>query len=154
MDLEVGGGAVPAAAQVLDIFHAGQHLAAAAHALHGEGPPPRPRGWRGAARGCWPGLLDHVGGTPVEGRTATGQAAVDEVLGYFAKHTGRLGYFGRIRAGRSIGSGAVEGLARRLGRRLKTPGRGWCAGNIDGMATPIVTVGTSEWAGLWARPAA
>jgi len=148
----------PAAAQVLDIFHAGQHIAAAANALHGEGTAGAAV-WleQGRARllaDGWPGLIDHVGATPAEGRTEAGQEAIDEMIGYFAKHTDRLGYFGRLRAGRSIGSGAVEGLARRLGRRLKVPGRGWCVGNIDGMATLIVTVGTPEWAGLWERPAA
>jgi hypothetical protein len=147
----------PAAAQVLDIFHASQHLAATAAALHGEGAAAAE--WTDAGRRAlladgWPGLLDHVGATPGEGRTAAGQAAVDGLLCYFAKHTDRLGYFGRLRSGRSIGSGAVEGLARRMGRRLKVPGRGWCAGNVDGMAALIATVDTPEWDSLWTRPAA
>ena len=148
----------PAAEQVLDIFHACEHLAAAAAALHGEGTPRRPTGSSegGAAllADGWPGLLDHVGATPIEGRTAAGQAGLDEMIGYFAKHTARLGYFGRLRTGRSIGSGAVEGLARRMGRRLKVPGRGWCVEHLDGMAALIATVDTPEWEGLWTRPAA
>ena len=148
----------PAAAQVLDIFHAAQHIAAAANALHGEGTAGA-AAWleEGRARllaDGWPGLMDHVGATPSEGRTDSQQEALDEMVRYFAKHTDRLGYYGRLRSGRSIGSGAVEGLARRLGRRLKVAGRGWSLGNIDGMATLIVTVGTPEWAGLWASPAA
>jgi hypothetical protein len=148
----------PAADQVLDIFHAGQHIAAAAAALHGEGTP-EAADWLGRGRARlladgWPGLLDHVGGTPAEGRTPSGQAAIDEMIGYFAKHTGRVGYFGRLRAGRSIGSGAIEGVARRMGRRLKVPGRGWRIEHIDGMASLIATVDTPEWSGLWARPAA
>ena len=49
-----GGGQFPAAAQVLDIFHASQHLAAAAAALHGEGTARRPSGPTGAAGRCWP----------------------------------------------------------------------------------------------------
>lgn len=79
---------------------------------------------------------------------------MDEAIGYFARHTARLGYFGRLRSGRSIGGGAVEGLAKRMGRRLKVAGRGWCAGHLDEMAALIATVGTPEWAGLWDRPAA
>lgn len=148
----------PAAAQVLDIFHASQHIAAAAAALHGEGTP-EAADWleRGRARllaDGWPGLLDHVGATPTEGRTAAAQAALDGMVAYFAKHTARLGYFGRLRAGRSIGSGAAEGLARRMGRRLKVPGRGWLAGSLDGMAALVASVDTPEWESLWARPAA
>ena len=52
----------PAAAQVLDIFHAGEHLASTARALFGDGtrrpPPSGPSGdvvgcWPTAGRGCW-----------------------------------------------------------------------------------------------------
>lgn len=148
----------PAAQQVLDIFHAAGHLAAAGAALHGEGTAAA-AGWAEAGRRAlladgWPGLLDHVGATPTDGRTAAGQAGIDGLIGYFAKHTGRLGYYGRLRAGRSIGSGAVEGLARRMGRRLKGPGRGWCPEHLDGMAALIATVDTPEWDDLWLRPAA
>jgi hypothetical protein len=148
----------PTARQVLDIFHARQHIAAAAAALYGEGTGAAV-GWAEAAglallSDGWPGLLDRIGATPMEGRTATGQAGVDDLIAYFAKHTGRVGYYGRLRSGESIGSGAVEGLARRMGLRLKVPGRGWCAGHLDGMAALIATVDTPEWDGLWVRPAA
>jgi hypothetical protein len=149
---------LPCAAGVLDIFHASGHLAAAAVALHGEGTA-ESAAWLDDGRaallaGGRPGLLGHVGATPAAGRTAAGRAALDDLLRYFAAHVGRLGYAARLAEGRSIGSGAVEGLARRLGRRLKVPGRGWCAGNVDGMAALVATVDTPEWDTLWARPAA
>jgi hypothetical protein len=148
----------PAAAQVLDIYHASQHLAAAAAGLYGEGTAAA-ADWMDRARAALladgrPGLLDHVGATPAGGRTEAGRAALEEMLGYFAKHAGRVGYYGRLRTGRSIGSGAVEGLARRMGLRLKVPGRGWLAGHLDGMATLLATIDTPEWEGLWSRPAA
>lgn len=148
----------PEEAGVLDIFHGSQYIAAAASALHGEGTAAAAdrteRGPAALLADGWPGLLDHVGATPAESRPAAGQAALDEMIGYFARHTGRVGYYGRLRAGRSIGSGAVEGLARRMGLRLKVPGRGWVAGNLDAMAALIATVDTPEWDDLWARPAA
>lgn len=148
----------PAAEQVLDVFHATQHIAAAAATLHGEATAAAAewteRGRRALLADGWPGLLDHIGATPSEGRPAGGQASVDELIGYFAKHTGRLGYYGRLRSGRSIGSGGVESLARRMGRRLKVPGRGWCADHLEGMAALVATVDTPEWDGLWSRPAA
>ncbi len=148
----------PVGEQVLDIFHASEHLAAAATGLHGEATVAAAE-WLGQARGRlpadgWPGLLDHVGATPAEGRTAAGQAALDETIASFAKHTGRLGDFGRLHSGRSIGSGAIEGPAKRMGRRLKVAGRGWCVGHLDGMATLIASVDTPEWSGFWVRPAA
>ena len=95
----------------------------------------------------------NAGGSTAAGVSAAGQAAVDDLVSYFAKHTERLGYYGRLQAGRSIGSGAVEGLARRLGDRLKTPGRGWRADPVDPMATLVNLVQTPEWPDLW-KPAA
>ena len=148
----------PAGEQVLDIFHASGHLAAAATGLFGEGTAAAGE-WLDQVRAQllangWPGLLDRIGATPVEDRTAAGQAALDETIAYFAKHTGRVGYFGRLHTGRSIGSGSIEGLAKRMGRRLKVAGRGWCVKHLDGMATLIVSVDTPEWSGLWVKPAA
>lgn len=150
--------AFPAAAQVLDIFHASGHLAAAAKALFGDGSAAA-TAWTDEARRArladgWPGLLDHVGATPAEGRAPAGQAGIDEMIGYFAKHTDRLGYYGRLRSGRSIGSGPVEGLARRMGDRLKCPGRGWLTTTLEPMATLVATAGTSEWDALWKASAA
>jgi len=100
------------------------------------------------------GLPDHVGEALSGGRTPSGQAALDDLIRYFARQTPRVGDFGQLRSGRSIGSGAVDGLARRMGRRPKVAGRGWRVENIDGMAALIATVDTPEWAGLRARPAA
>lgn len=149
---------LPRATQLLDIYHGSQYLAAAGSGLHGEGTAAAAE-WTDRARLAlladgWPGLLDHVGATPMAGRTAAGQSALDAMLSYFAKHTERVGYYGRLRTGRTIGSGAVEGLARRLGLRLKVPGRGWLAEHLDGLATLLTTVDTPEWDGLWSRPAA
>ena len=145
---------------MLDIFHASQHFAAAAAALHDEGTeaaarPDPSRGRRaaladGPARGYWTTSGRHRRRgrrRPARRRRSTA------LIGYFAKHTDRLGYFGRLRSGRSIGSGAVEGLARRMGRRLRGAGpRLVYAGNLDGMAALVASVDTPEWDSLWARP--
>lgn len=145
----------PAATQVLDVFHACEHLASAGRVLFGdEAADWVERGRRSLLADGWPGLLDHIGTTPVEGRTTAGQAGLDDLIGYFAKHTNRLGYYGRLRTGRSIGSGGVESLARRMGRRLKVPGRGWCVDHLEGMASLIATADTPEWESLWTRAAA
>lgn len=147
----------PLAEGVLDIFHASQHVGAAADALFGEGTA-ESAAWLEAGRRRllergWAGLMDQVGATP-EPATPAGRAALDGMVGYFAKHVGRLGYADRLRAGRSIGSGAVEGLARTMGRRLKGPGRGWLARHVDGMAALVAAVDTPGWDRHWSRPAA
>jgi hypothetical protein len=147
----------PGARQVLDPFHALEHVAVAAKVLHGEGAAAAAE-WATRLRRSllgdgWSGLCDVVGATLATGVSAVGQAAVDDLLGYFAKHTERLGYYGRLQAGRSIGSGAVEGLARRMGARLKMPGRGWREDHLDPMATLVNLVQTPEWPDLW-KPSA
>jgi hypothetical protein len=130
----------PGAREVLDPFHALQHVAAAAQVLYGDGA--EAADWTTRVRRSllgdgWPGLCDQVGVTLAAGVRVAGQAAIDDLVGYFAKHTGRLGYYGRLQAGRSIGSGAVEGLARRMGDRLKTPGRGCREDHLEPMATLV-----------------
>ena len=147
----------PEAREVLDPFHALEHVAAAAKGLYGEGAA-EATDWVARVRWSllgdgWPGLCDQVGATLAAGVSPAGQAAVDNLVGYFAKHTERLGYCGRLQAGRSIGSGAVEGLARRMGDRLKTPGRGWRQDHLDPMATLVNLVQTTEWPDLW-KPSA
>lgn len=72
----------------------------------------------------------------------------------FAKHTERVGYFGRLHRSRSIGRGSMEGQAQRMRRRLKGPCRGWVAGHIDAMAALVATVDPPEWPRMWMRLAA
>jgi hypothetical protein len=143
----------PGARGLLDLFHALRHAAAAADVLYGEGAA-EAADWVGRVRRSllgdgWPGLCDVAGATLAAGVTEAGRAAVDDLVRYFAKHTGRLGYYERLRTGRSIGSGAVEGLARRMGDRLKAPGRGWLVGHVEPMATLVNLVQTPEWPDLW-----
>jgi hypothetical protein len=143
----------PKATQLLDIFHATEHVAAAERVLFGEGTGAG-RIWTDRVRrrllgDGWPGLCDAVGELVTPGMSEAGRSAVDELVGYFAGQSSRLGYYARLRSGRSIGSGVVEGLAKRVGRRLKVAGRGWDEGNIDAVATLTIAAHSSEWDDLW-----
>jgi hypothetical protein len=148
----------PGAAGLLDVFHGLLHVGAAAAALHGEGTA-QARAWSDGVRRAlladgWGGLCDALAPALAGELTATAREAIDGLVAYFAAHTGRVGYAGRLASGRSIGSGAVEGLARRLGERLKCPGRGWLERSIDPMAALVCAVNTSEWDALWQTAAA
>ena len=143
----------PGAAGLLDVFHACLHVSAAAAVLFGEGSAGA-AAWSDLVRGRlladgWPGLCDALAPTLAGPLTAEGRGAVAGLLAYLAAHTARLGYAGRLASGRSIGSGAVEGLARRVGDRLKVPGRGWVDRSVDPMGTLVCTVQTAEWDALW-----
>ena len=142
------GEQLPGAAGLLDLFHACLHVSAAAAVLHGEGAAGAPA-WSDLVRDRlladgWPGLCDALAPTLAGPPTPAGREAINGLLGYLAAHTGRVGYAGRLRSRRCIGSGAVEELARRTGDRLKVPGRGWPDRSIDPMATLVCTVRTAE----------
>ena len=144
----------PTARGLLDIFRAGQHVWAAAHALHGEGTA-EAADWAGRVRAAlladgWPGLCDALAADLGGDLAGSGREALEGLIGYFASHSARLGYFARPRRGQGIGSGAVEGLARQMGRRMKCRGRGWADAHVDPMATLVCAVQTPEWDALWA----
>ncbi|MGL5096581.1 MAG: hypothetical protein ACRDD1_13390 [Planctomycetia bacterium] len=77
----------------------------------------------------------------------------DRLLEYFRKHVGRLEYAKRLREGRAIGSGAVEGAAKTLGRRLKARGARWNKANVDPMAALICLRETPAWDAYWSLSA-
>jgi hypothetical protein len=120
---------LPGAAGVLDIYHAGEHLHAAAVALHGEGPAAE--AWYGRRRR---GLLES--GAPAllaELEAEVGDLA--ELIGYLEPHRGHTPYRERLAEGRSIGSGMVEGACKTaIGRRLKQTGARWKVRRLERMA--------------------
>jgi hypothetical protein len=121
---------LPGAAGVLDIYHAGEHLHAAAVALHGEG----------AAAEAW---YDRSRRTLLESGAAGVLAAlsaepgdVSELAGYLGPHRDHTPYRGRLAEGRSIGSGMVEGACKTaIGLRLKQTGARWRVRRLERMAT-------------------
>jgi hypothetical protein len=76
--------------------------------------------------------------------------AAERLLGYFDKHTPRLNDAERLRAGRAIGSGQVEGAAKTLGLRLKRRGARWNRANVQPMASLVCVRHTCQWDASWA----
>ncbi len=79
--------------------------------------------------------------------------ATERLLGYFAKHVGRLSYAERLREGRAIGSGQVEGKAKTLGLRLKARGARWKRRNVLAMASLVCVRHSSQWESYWSQAA-
>jgi hypothetical protein len=120
---------LPGAAGVLDIYHAGENVYAAAVALHGEGPAAE--AWYEARRRA---LLAGGATGLVEGLAAEG-GAVAELVGYLEPHREHTPYRERLAEGRSIGSGMVEGACKTaIGRRLKQTGARWKVRRLERMA--------------------
>lgn len=152
---ELAGRELPGAAGVLDVYHAGEHLAACAKALHGEGTVAA-RDWADAGRralltGGWPALAAHTAAARRGVRSAARRQALDELDGYFYRQREHLGYAGRLAAGQSIGSGLVEGACKQvIGRRLKQTGARWRVRRANRMATLCCSLHGDPWDPYWA----
>jgi hypothetical protein len=120
---------LPGAAGVLDIYHAGEHLHAAAVALHGPGAAAE--AWYESSRRA---LLEG-GVAGLLGKLGSGSAGVPGLVEYLGPHAGHTPYRERLSEGRSIGSGMVEGACKTaIGRRLKQTGARWKVRRLERMA--------------------
>lgn len=146
--------------QTLDFFHACQHLSRCGERIFGEGTSAARAAYehsRGLlVRQGWVGVCQWVGellGVADDTERDRRRKATERLIGYFAKHTHRLNYAERLRAGRAIGSGQVEGEAKTLGLRLKRRGARWNKRNVQPMASLVCVRHTCQWDAYWALAA-
>lgn len=143
--------------QTLDMYHALGQLARAGQALYGEGTEGAGRfldqGRQALLTEGWVGLCRRVGEEYAQGETPGRRAALERLVGYFAKHTHRLDYAERLSSGRAIGSGVVEGQAKTLGLRLKARGARWNRGNIRPMTALVCIRNSDQWEVYWSLAA-
>jgi hypothetical protein len=144
---------LPQASGVLDIFHGLDRLADAVQTVWGDGPASATRiesgrrallssGKAGLER--W--LADQFADVPAEAST---EPLID-LSAYFAKHPTRLDYAERLAAGRSIGSGAVEGaIKQKVNMRLKRTGARWRVENVGPLVELRAFSHTPEWQSYW-----
>ena len=155
---------------VLDIFHAIEHLTATSKALLGD--PDEAKAWAELARHT----LLHDGWTGIEAllkplviepstppsisahrppqasphRTTAQQTALDELRNYLAPHAHHLNYAERLREGRSIGSGQIEGACKNMiGRRLKANAARWRTRRVNRMAGLCSLLYSDQWNAYW-----
>jgi hypothetical protein len=147
---------LPGAAQLLDIFHASEHLSGCAKALYGEGTA-EAKAWADAGRAALltagaAGVQAHLESARGRARSAARRAALDDAAAYFGRRAELLGYAGRLAAGQSIGSGLVEGACKQvIGRRLKQTGARWRVRRANRMATLCCTLHGDAWDPYWSQ---
>ena len=134
---------LPGSIGVLDIYHASEHLWAAANGHFGEGTI-EARSWASARRtnlleqGA-AGLLRELFGGQWSG-----------LRGYFESHVNHTGYATRLAEGRVIGSGLVEGSCKQVVcRRLKQTGARWRVRRVERMATLCAVQASQQWDAYW-----
>jgi len=139
--------------QVLDFYHASQHLHALAEALPPTEAQARQR-WvdqqcRDLRHGKEKQLLKRIGRLPA------GSAPAAEIIrrekNYFQSHRQRLNYQVLSRRGWPIGSGPVESACAQRQRRFKRPGQFWTAQGLRNLNALIEARDLNHWHQLWAN---
>jgi hypothetical protein len=143
----------PGARQLLDFYHASQHLWETARALCG-GDEERARAWveprlHQLRHGKEKQLLQQLGAW-ARPRGEAGQI-VRRNQNYFATHAGRLNYVEVARRGWPIGSGAVESACRSRQTRFKRPGQFWTHSGLRHLSALEEARTNGHWLQLWSH---
>ena len=138
----------PDAIQIIDLYHAREHLSGLAKLLWGPGTP-KAKAWAEARiseldSGDIETLLGNL--ARLRPSTATGKDEVRKTIGYFQTNAPRMRYADFRRRGFFVGSGVVEaGCKTIIGHRLKQSGMHW---TVRG-ANAIIALRCCELSGRW-----
>lgn len=148
----------PLAERMLDFYHASEHVANLARAVH-----PHDEAAREAQMKTWCHTLKHEGGSVLRGAFeqldvmswSAERLEVHRVeLGYFRNHEHKMDYPRYQACGWQIGSGPVEsGCKRVVTLRLKGPGMRWGERGTHGMChlRGLLLSESTQWDGFWRR---
>jgi hypothetical protein len=150
---EIARTCFPQAVQILDYFHASQHVVALAKAAYVD--PGTANNW--AIR--WQSLLydSELDTLLAEVRMATGPTPSEAAQGevdYLERNRSRMDYQRYRREGWFIGSGVVEaGCKRVIGQRLKQSGMFWTEPGATAVASlRCALLSAGGWDYLWSQP--
>jgi hypothetical protein len=139
--------------EVLDFYHASEHLWALGRALHGADEAVARR-WvesrlHPLRHGGEHGVLAGIAKLKAP-RGAAGEA-VEREQNYFGAHAGRMNYQRMSRRGWPIGSGSVESACRQKQCRFKRPGQFWTAEGLRHLGALTEARHNHEWEELWSH---
>ncbi len=137
--------------QLLDFYHASQHLWSLGEALHPREEPAR-RGWveerlHRLRHGKEPAVLKELATLPrCQGERGK---VIQREQNYFAEHAGRMHYQALAQRGWPIGSGAVESGCRTRQCRRKRPGQFWTPSGLRHLDALEEARDHGHWDELW-----
>lgn len=139
------------AAEVLDFYHASQHLWTLGGVLHGEGTA-QTRAWveSGLHRlrhGRHRQVLAEI--AALSPRRGQAGQTIRREQHYFATQAGRMNYGDIARRGWPIGSGAVESACLQRQGRLKRAGQFWSQAGLRHLCAIEEARRNSHWLDLW-----
>lgn len=135
--------------ELLDFYHASQHLWRLGDGLHGEG---KSADWAEVRRhqmrhGKEQKLLKEIAGLKRRGGEAG--KIIREEQSYFERQQGRMGYQAAAKRGWPIGSGAVESACRQKQCRFKRPGQFWTEQGFRHLCALDEARRNGHWTELW-----
>lgn len=118
----------PHAMWCVDIYHVSEHLHACAKARFGEGEAAR--AWAAAEldeliRVGGPSYVRRLDELIAKEQDESGHRALNALRVYLDGNRDRMWYAERLKEGRPIGSGAIEGACKKIGARLKLNSARW-----------------------------
>lgn len=140
--------------EVLDWYHACEHLWSAGNGIFGQGTPEATSWVKRWEKELWEGRVEAVIVTlhresRLEG--AAGEAAREQIH-YFETNKQRMRYSKYRAAGYPIGSGTVESACKRLiGARLKGAGMCWSKPGAQGVLTLRAELLSNRWEQSWPK---
>ena len=146
----------PDRVEILDWYHADEHISAVARGLYGEGTE-KAAAWRATqldrlATDRVDDVIDGLRFLSGHQRRATTRRAVDDLARYLTTNRERMRYQTFRAAGYAIGSGAVESaVSHVVQQRMKRVGMRWRAAGADAMlALRSIYRTTGAWDRFWA----
>jgi hypothetical protein len=143
----------PDAIQILDWYHAVDHLWQTAHSLYGENNNDQCRSWVEPQKQLlWEGKVDDViSGLIKEGNnTKKNQDSIWQLHGYFVSNRNNMRYDEYRNAGYYIGSGAIESANKYIvANRLKQAGMRWEIKNANAIIWLRSKYYEDEWDAFW-----
>jgi hypothetical protein len=141
----------PGARQLLDFYHASQHLWSLGQALHPQDEATR-RAWIEARlhrlrHGKEQEVLAEIGALPR--RRGERGKVIRREQSYFTAHAGRLNYRSLARRGWPIGSGPVESACRTRQCRRKRVGQFWTPAGLRHLDALEEARDHGHWDNLW-----
>jgi len=138
------------AVEILDFYHASQHLWDLSEAVHGR--RGLARGWverklHQLRHGRHVAALREIAALPKR-RGSAGQI-IQREQNYFAEHARRMNYQALARRGWPIGSGAVESACLQRQGRFKRCGQFWTARGLANLCALIEARHNGHWNKLW-----
>ena len=137
--------------QVVDWYHATEHLAVAAKLLHSEGSATAKRWYKGAETTLYQGHAERIAlelSEAAENQPEVGDDLLTQA-GYFSKNKRRMRYLEMRAEGYVIGSGMVESGCKQFKARFCGPGMRWSREGIERLIPIRAAIMGGQFDSMW-----